>query len=30
MRLRDWLGIAVIACVSITLFAITLFSLLGR
>jgi hypothetical protein len=30
MRIRDWLGIAVIACFSITLFAITLFSLLGR
>jgi hypothetical protein len=29
-RVRDWLGIAVIACFSITLFAVTLFSLLGR
>jgi hypothetical protein len=30
MRVRDWLGIAVIGCFSITLCAVTLFSLLGR
>jgi len=30
MRVRDWLGIALIACFSITLFAVTLFSLLGH
>jgi hypothetical protein len=29
-RMRDWLGITVIAGVSVTLFAVTLFSLLGR
>jgi hypothetical protein len=30
VRVRDWLGITVIACFSLTLFAVTLFSLLGR
>jgi hypothetical protein len=30
MRVRDWLGIALIACFSVTLFVVTLFSLLGR
>ncbi len=30
LRLRDWLGITAIACFSLTLFAMTLFSLLGR
>ena len=30
LRLRDWLGITVIACFSLTLFAVTFFSLLGR
>jgi hypothetical protein len=30
MRVRDWLGISVIACFSLTLFALTFFSLLGR
>jgi hypothetical protein len=30
LRLRDWLGITVIACFSMTLFAVALFSLLGR
>ena len=30
LHLRDWLGIAVIACFSLTLFAVTFFSLLGR
>jgi hypothetical protein len=30
VRLRDWLGITVIACFSLTLFAVTLFSMLGR
>lgn len=30
MRLRDWLGISVIACFSLTLFAVTFFSLVGR
>ncbi|MEO8897242.1 MAG: hypothetical protein ABI352_06610 [Candidatus Dormibacter sp.] len=30
LRLRDWLGITAITCLSLTLFAVTLFSLLGR
>lgn len=30
LRLRDWLGITAIACFSLTLFAVTFFSLLGR
>jgi hypothetical protein len=30
LRLRDWLGITVIACFSLTLFAVTVFSLVGR
>lgn len=30
MRVRDWLGIGVIACFSVTLFAVTFFSLVGR
>jgi hypothetical protein len=30
LHLRDWLGITVIACFSLTLFAVTFFSLLGR
>lgn len=30
LRLRDWLGIAVIAGFSLTLFAVTFFSLLGH
>lgn len=30
MRLRDWLGIAVVAGFSVTLFAMTYLSLLGR
>jgi hypothetical protein len=30
MLFRDWLGIGVIACFSVTLFAVTYLSLLGR
>jgi hypothetical protein len=30
LGLRDWLGIAVIAGFSLTLFAVTFFSLIGR
>ena len=30
LRVRDWLGIGVIAAFSVTLFAVTLFSLVGR
>lgn len=30
LRMRDWLGITVIACFAVTLFTVTLFSLLGR
>jgi hypothetical protein len=30
LHLRDWLGITVIACFSLTLFAVTFFSLVGR
>jgi hypothetical protein len=30
LRLRDWLGVGVIAAFSLTLCAVTLFSLLGR
>jgi hypothetical protein len=30
MRVRDWLGIALISCFSVTLFVVTLLSLLGR
>jgi hypothetical protein len=30
MRVRDWLGIAVISGFAVTLFVVTLFSLLGR
>jgi hypothetical protein len=30
LHVRDWLGITVIACFSLTLFAVTFFSLLGR
>lgn len=30
MRVRDWLGIGVIAAFSLTLFAVTFFSLIGR
>lgn len=30
LRVRDWLGIGVIAAFSLTLFAVTFFSLLGR
>ena len=30
LRIRDWLGITVIACFSLTLFAVTFFSLVGR
>ncbi len=30
LRVRDWLGIAVIAGFSLTLFAVTFFSLVGR
>ncbi len=30
LHLRDGLGISVIACFSLTLFAVTLFSLVGR
>ncbi len=30
LRVRDWLGIGVIAAFSLTLFAVTFFSLIGR
>ncbi len=30
LRVRDWLGISVIAAFSLTLFAVTFFSLVGR
>lgn len=30
LRMRDWLGITVIACFSMTVFAVALFGLLGR
>lgn len=30
VHVRDWLGIALVAGVSLTLFAVTFFSLLGR
>ena len=30
LRMRDWLGIGIIAAFSLTLFAVTFFSLLGR
>jgi hypothetical protein len=30
LRLRNWMGIGVIVCFSMTLFAVTLFSLIGR
>jgi hypothetical protein len=30
LRMRDWLGVGVIAAFSLTLCAVTLFSLLGR
>jgi hypothetical protein len=30
VHLRDWLGITAIACSSLTLFAVTFFSLVGR
>jgi hypothetical protein len=30
LRVRDWLGIGVISCLSLTLFAVTFFSLIGR
>ena len=30
LRVRNWLGIGLIAAFSLTLFAVTLFSLLGR
>ena len=30
LRMRDWLGVAVIAGFALTLFAVTFFSLLGR
>jgi hypothetical protein len=30
LRVRDWLGIGVITCLSMTLFAVTFFSLIGR
>ena len=30
LGVRDWLGVGVIACFSVTLFAVTFFSLLGR
>lgn len=30
LGLRDWLAIGVIACFSLTLFAVTFFSLLSR
>jgi hypothetical protein len=30
LRMRGWLGTGFIACFSLTLFAVTFFSLLGR
>jgi hypothetical protein len=30
LRMRDWLGITVITAFSVTLFALTIFSLLGH
>ena len=30
LRMRDWMGITVIAGFAVTLFAVTFFSLLGR
>jgi len=30
LGLRDWLAVTVIACFSLTLFAVTFFSLIGR
>ncbi len=30
LRVRDWLGVGVIAAFSLTMFAVTFFSLLGR
>jgi hypothetical protein len=30
LRMRDWMGIGVIVALSMTLFAVTLFSLIGR
>jgi hypothetical protein len=30
LRVRDWLGIGLIAAFSLTLFAVTFFSLVGR
>jgi hypothetical protein len=30
LRVRDWLGIGAIAAFSLTLFAVTFFSLIGR
>ena len=30
LRVRDWLGIGVVACFSVTLFAVTFLSLVGR
>ncbi len=30
LRVRDWLGIGVVAAFSLALFAVTFFSLLGR
>lgn len=30
LRLRDWVGITLIACFSLTLFAVTFLGLLGR
>jgi hypothetical protein len=30
LRLSNWLGITLIACLSATMFAVTLFSLIGR
>jgi hypothetical protein len=30
LRMRNWMGIGLIVCYSMTLFAVTLFSLIGR
>jgi hypothetical protein len=30
LRVREWLGVCLVACGSLTLFAVTFFSLLGR
>jgi hypothetical protein len=30
VRLRDWLGITAVACFSLTLMAVAIFSILGR